>query len=142
MSEICPETPQASPGLAAWAAFCQAAPGEVLATPGRWDAKPQVVRDAWEAAAEAAIGAGPNAPRRLAAGNQKLRTERDQALGVNENLRRQLAAAKADLADTRERLENLAVGMEMSAAGTSPSKKSEIERQCAQAVREIAERPF
>jgi cell division septum initiation protein DivIVA len=53
-----------------------------------------------------------------------LETERDQ-------LREQLTLV-------RERLENLAAGMEMSAATSAPSKKSEIETGCAQAVREIA----
>jgi hypothetical protein len=39
----------------------------------------------------------------------------------------------------RERLENLAAGMEASAAASAPGKKSEIETGCAQAVRGIAE---
>jgi len=42
------------------------------------------------------------------------------------------------LAGLRERLENLAAGMELSAAVTSPSRKSEIERECAAAVLGIA----
>jgi chromosome segregation ATPase len=78
----------------------------------------------------------------LRAEARQLRTERDQALGVNENLRGQLAATTADLADIYERLETLAVRLEASADFTAPSKKSEIERQCAKAIREIAERPF
>lgn len=39
----------------------------------------------------------------------------------------------------RERLENLAAGMETSARTSHPSKKSDIESGCAQAVRGIAE---
>ena len=44
------------------------------------------------------------------------------------------------LARVTERLENLAAGMMTSAAATSPSRKSEIERGCAQAVSEIVRR--
>ena len=47
-------------------------------------------------------------------------------------------AERDRLAGVRERLENLAAGMELSAQSTSPSKKSEIERGCAEAVRGIA----
>lgn len=39
----------------------------------------------------------------------------------------------------RDRMEILAAGLELSASGTAPSKKSEIERGCAAAVRQIAE---
>jgi len=39
----------------------------------------------------------------------------------------------------RDGMENLAARLLMSAASTSPSKKSEIERACAAAVREVAE---
>jgi hypothetical protein len=46
--------------------------------------------------------------------------------------------AREQLAVARERLESLAAGMELSAATTSPSKKSQIERECAEAVRDIA----
>ena len=55
----------------------------------------------------------------------------------------ELAAAIAEtrhyreqLDATRKRLEDLATSMEWSASASSPSKKSEIERQCAKAVRE------
>jgi hypothetical protein len=40
---------------------------------------------------------------------------------------------------TRERLENLAAGLELSATRTAPSKKSQIEQECATAVRDIAQ---
>jgi hypothetical protein len=53
------------------------------------------------------------------------------ALGEAAQLREQLAA-------TLERLENLAGGLELSATATAPSRKSDIERGCAGAVREIA----
>ena len=46
---------------------------------------------------------------------------------------------REQLTGTRDRLENLAAGMELSASVTSPSKKSAIEQQCAAAVRGIAE---
>jgi hypothetical protein len=42
------------------------------------------------------------------------------------------------LAVARERLESLAAGIEKSAATTAPSKKSRIECECAEAVRDIA----
>lgn len=51
--------------------------------------------------------------------------------GEADGLREQLTVA-------RERLESLAAGMEMSAAVTSPSKKSQIERECAEAIRDVA----
>lgn len=51
---------------------------------------------------------------------------------------RHLERQTEQLAVTRERLENLAAGMELSATTSHPSKKSEIERGCAQAVRGIA----
>jgi hypothetical protein len=47
-------------------------------------------------------------------------------------------ALREQLARVKERLENLAAGMLMSAASTSPGRKSEIERGCAEAVRGIA----
>lgn len=55
--------------------------------------------------------------------------------------RRERDAARAELADVRERLLNLAAGLERSADATAPSKKSEVERGCAAAVRTIAEPP-
>jgi hypothetical protein len=52
---------------------------------------------------------------------------------------RELDELREQLAAIRERLGNLAAGMELSATTSHPSKKSEIERGCAKAVREIAE---
>lgn len=46
--------------------------------------------------------------------------------------------AREQLAGVRERLGNLAAGLELSAGTTEPSKKSDIERQCARRVRDIA----
>lgn len=56
------------------------------------------------------------------------------APGEVEQLREQLQL-------TREQLGNLARGLELSASASSPSKKSEIERSCAAAVRAIANPP-
>ena len=41
------------------------------------------------------------------------------------------------LAHVSDRLENLALALEMSATTTAPSKKSEIENGCASAIRQI-----
>jgi molecular chaperone GrpE (heat shock protein) len=59
------------------------------------------------------------------------RTEVEALEEENSELREQLARV-------RERLENVAAGMELSASTTHPSKKSEIEHGCADAVRQIA----
>jgi hypothetical protein len=49
-----------------------------------------------------------------------------------------LIEARAELAALRERLASAATGMETSAATSHPSKKSEIERGCAAALRSLA----
>ena len=46
---------------------------------------------------------------------------------------------REELAAVRERLRNLAADLKRSAAATAPSKKSAIERECAEAVRGITE---
>lgn len=46
---------------------------------------------------------------------------------------------REELARIRERLRDLAAGLELSASTSAPSKKSEIEQGCARAVRGIAE---
>lgn len=59
--------------------------------------------------------------------------------GVRDHLGARAAAAERELlASLRERLENLAAGMQMSASATAPSEKSEIESGCAMAVLGIA----
>jgi hypothetical protein len=82
-----------------------------------------------------AFAAGMQAARELAAAQAQAAPELATAERERDQLREQLAAI-------RERLENLAGTLELSASATSPSKKSQIESGCAEAMRMVAERPF
>jgi hypothetical protein len=110
-----------------------------------WEDVLQRERAAWDAAAQAAIDhvaakVWPNliAERdqlreHLAAAVDPTAADYDRAAAELEarDLREKLTTA-------RERLENLAAGLRLSASASRPSKKSEIERGCAEAVRDIA----
>ena len=110
-----------SHGRAAYEAYRAASGGRSLVSgdplPGWDDLRPDI-RKAWDAAAIAAVD---HVAAKVWPG---LTGERDQ-------LRDQLA-------EIREQLENLAAGMLMSAAATSPGPKSEVEQECAQALRAVA----
>lgn len=62
----------------------------------------------------------------------------DEIGGVKPQPPREADALREQLTDVRDRLGNLARGLELSASSSHPSKKSEIERGCAAAVRDIA----
>jgi uncharacterized coiled-coil DUF342 family protein len=115
-----------------------------------WEALEPWQHGRWEAAAQAAVDESDSLLTAQLAMAQEtisdLAAERDEARAVAAEFRAQLETAvregdelRDQLAAVRERLENLAAGMETSAAATTASRKSEIERGCAQAVREIAE---
>lgn len=65
----------------------------------------------------------------------------DEIGGVKPQPPREADALREQLADLRDQLDNLARGLELSASASAPSKKSEIERGCAAAVRGIAKPP-
>lgn len=91
----------------------------------RYPCKPSVFEATYEPAAQAAPG-----------------TDADDGLSHVTELARhyhgQLEQLRETAARARESLENTAAGMEMSAATSRPSKKSEIEDSCARAIRAIA----
>ena len=109
-------------GQTAYEAYCAASDGKSLVSGEplpAWDALPEPIASAWNRSGAAVCDdiIGDGLP-----GSEIAEVGRLREL----------------ITGTRERLENLAAGLELSAAATSPSKKSEIERECAEAVRGIA----
>ena len=99
-------------GQVAYGAYCAASDGKSLVSGEplpAWDALDERIVSAWNRAGAAVC---------------------DVVIGDD--------LAPGERTAVRERLENLAAGMEMSASASHPSKKSEIERGCAEAVRGIA----
>lgn len=144
--------PPATPGQAAAEAFLVVAGEGAALSEDEWAAWARSsARRPWDAAATAAIRHPAATAERdaLAAELQGVHGEL-RANGIKgdpENhwapllirmLARERDEARAVAASIRQKLENLAAGLELSAQATSPSKKSDIERGCAEAVRGIA----
>jgi molecular chaperone GrpE (heat shock protein) len=100
-----------SPGQAAYAAYLDTVT-DVLLPP--WDELTSAEHRAWEAAAQAA--------------------DRETTAHYEEVI----SGLRAETRDLRDRLDKLAAKLELSAARTEPSRKSDIERQTARRVRDVA----
>lgn len=126
--------------------------------PGRtrvpWDhAALSVSRPAWEAAIDAAtrplreqLAIATGALRDIGLSDDAFAREQasralDDIGGVKPCAPGEVERLREQLELTREQLRNLAAGLELSASASAPSKKSEIERSCAAAVRGIAGPP-
>jgi hypothetical protein len=72
-------------------------------------------------------------------GHDIAHTALDEIGGVKPSPPGEADQLREQLGGIRDRLDNLARGLDLSASGTSPSKKSEIEHGCAEAVRQVAE---
>ena len=107
-----------------------------------WDELPDSYRRDWEAVAQAGVAAVVNPTAEdydNAAEILELRHERDEAREALDAERAALEVSRATVAAIREQLAATAEYYELSAQATYPSRKSQIEQECAKAMREIAE---
>jgi 8-oxo-dGTP pyrophosphatase MutT (NUDIX family) len=121
-----PEVSETTPGRINYEAFVASLPGINAAS---WDSKPGVTRACWQAGAQAVVEAERDRLVALVAN--------PGAWGAVVNLRDERDELREQLANVRQLMEDLAATLEQSASATSPSKKSQIEQGCADAVREV-----